>query len=100
MIKRRWPSNMEYVAAVGDLSWCFADPELKNGYILESATPNVPELATGQNAIVFPVHCGDDVWAVRCFTTAADDCQRRYEALANYTAGIVCRPLVEAEWLE
>jgi hypothetical protein len=99
MEARRWPTNGDYVGAVADLSWCFEDADLCGGEIKPSSVIGIPECATGQNAIVFPVQGVDATWAVRCFTTPAGDCERRYGALSEYVADLYCPPLVEAHWL-
>jgi hypothetical protein len=95
-----WPSNSDYVTAVQDLGWCFADRELREGIIEPGPTLGVPRCATGQNAIVFPVVCDGRTWAVRCFTTPATEGRQRYEAYGRFIRNRHVPPLVAAEWIE
>jgi hypothetical protein len=88
MDAQMWPTNGHYVESAANPEYCFEDPELARGMIDPGPTMGIPECATGQNAIVFPVHTTTGKWAVRCFTTPAGDCERRYAAL------------VQASWLE
>jgi serine/threonine protein kinase len=100
MTPRRWPSNIDYVQAVQDVEWCFADGELRRGEIEEGSVIGVPKCATGQNAIIFPIICEDRSWAVRCFTTPPLEGRRRYDAYGSYLSSRHCPPLVEAHWIE
>jgi hypothetical protein len=100
MSLKKWPSNSEYVHAVHDLTRCFEDPDLRNGSIRPGTVIGLPECATGQNAIVFPVQNGTRKWAVRCFTTPAPEGRQRYEAFSSYVSDLYIPSLVDAEWLE
>src|SRR3954453_16375546 len=95
---RRWPTNGEYVESIGNADICFDDESLASGEIHQGPILGIPEGATGQNAIVLPVHTSSGKWAVRCFTTPAGDCERRYGALSEYVADLYCPSLVEAKW--
>ena len=98
MSVRSWPTNGDYMESVQDPEWCFNDADLQQGTIAE-ALLGLPECASGQNAIVFPIRSGGKKWAVRCFTTAADEGITRYNALSAFLATTECAPLVQSEWI-
>jgi len=86
--RREWPDAHAFREAVQDLSLSASDPELASATIATDRL-GLPVAYTGRFAVVFRVTLADgEEWALRCFTSAADEFARaaRYHALSDRLA--------------
>ena len=77
------PRGDEYLAAVQNPSTAFSDPELK----VSTPEPDqfgIPKPYSGGFTTTFHLQNHSQHWAVRCFTRAIPDLQRRYEAIGRF----------------
>jgi hypothetical protein len=79
----RLPRGDEYLAAVQNPSTAFSDPELKVS-IPETDQFGIPKPYSGGFTTTFHLQNHSQHWAVRCFTRAIPDLQRRYEAIGRF----------------
>ena len=77
------PRGDEYLAAVQNPSTAFSDPELKVS-IPEPDQFGIPKPYSGGFTTTFHLQNHSQHWAVRCFTRAIPDLQRRYEAIGRF----------------
>lgn len=77
------PRGDEYLAAVQNPNTAFSDPELKVS-IPEPDQFGIPKPYSGGFTTTFHLKNHSQHWAVRCFTRAIPDLQRRYEAIGRF----------------
>lgn len=116
----RWPTAVDYQAALQAPGVSFQDPILSQG-IVRADPLGMPVVATGNVAVAFRMEAGGREVAIRCFTRSRDfpALARRYEALSalqqrSHMPGLAaCRYLpegllvgaramgiVEMEWID
>src|SRR4051812_19256051 len=79
-----WPQTLDYNEAIQNPSYCFLDPELRQGVPAADAM-GVPRVCTGSFAAVYKMTCpGSEVWAVKCFIQDVPDLQQRYKAISDH----------------
>ena len=83
-----WPSLADFTGAIQNPAVCFDDPGLAGGQAELHPQRRTPLVYTGNFAAVYPVTCGADKYAVRCFTREVKDQQERYSHLDNYLRGV------------
>ena len=93
-----WPSPGDYSAAIQNPHNCFADPELARGYVHANQF-GLPVGASGNFAVVYQLHSGAQVFAVRCFIRPVTNQQQRYDALSQHLHGIWLPALVDYAYL-
>ncbi len=82
----RLPCAQEYQEAVQNPLLAFSDPELKAATAYVNRF-KLPISSAGGFAVVFRLKGKGRDWAVRCFTRAASDQERRYAAIASHLRG-------------
>lgn len=75
-----WPTGADYVEALQNPRFAFADPELASG-CAEQKGLGLPHARTGAFACVFKLQCSQGPRAVRCFLRESPDRQRRYREI-------------------
>lgn len=93
-----WPSPGDYSAAIQNPHHCFADPELARGQVYTNQL-GLPVGASGNFAVVYQLHSGAQVFAVRCFIRPVTNQQQRYDALSQHLHGIWLPALVDYAYL-
>jgi hypothetical protein len=93
-----WPSPGDYSAAIQNPHNCFADPELAGGQVYANQF-GLPLGASGNFAVVYQLHSGAQVFAVRCFIRPVTNQQQRYDALSQHLHGIWLPALVDYAYL-
>ena len=93
-----WPSPGDYSAAIQNPHNCFADPELAGGQVHTNQF-GLPVGASGNFAVVYQLHSGAQVFAVRCFIRPVTNQQQRYDALSQHLHGIWLPALVDYAYL-
>jgi nucleoid-associated protein YgaU len=82
-----WPTPNHYNEAIQNPRLNFEDAELKAGQV-ESNKFGLPCPRSGNFATVYRMECGQQNWAIRCFTRNVTDQERRYLAIDEYLARI------------
>ena len=93
-----WPSPGDYSAAIQNPHNCFADPELARGQVHTNQF-GLPVGASGNFAVVYQLHSGTQMFAVRCFIRPVTNQQQRYDALSQHLHGIWLPALVDYTYL-
>ena len=93
-----WPSAADYQAAMQNVRFCLSDPELKNG-IPETDKLGLPKPISGNFAVVFPMSCNKNKWAVRCFFKQQNDREQRYELISKYLNKVKLPYMVDFEFI-
>jgi len=93
-----WPTGTDYSRAIQAPGMSFTDDELAAGTPGTNAL-GMPLVASGQNAVVFLLHNGEQRHAVRCFLTPPSEGAYRYAALENHLVDTAPRALTSARWL-
>ena len=93
-----WPSPGDYSAAIQNPHNCFADPELARGQVHTNQF-GLPVGASGNFAVVYQLHSGAQMFAVRCFIRPVTNQQQRYDALSQHLHGIWLPALVDYTYL-
>ncbi|MUT68337.1 hypothetical protein [Paenibacillus sp. NEAU-GSW1] len=76
-----WPTPQDYREAIQNPRICFKDPELQAGHP-ELDKLGLPRPISGSFASVYKLKCGEQEWAVRCFTNNVKDQKIRYDAIS------------------
>ena len=97
-VSTSWPSPGDYSAAIQNPHNCFADPELASGQVHTNQF-GLPVGASGNFAVVYQLHSGAQVFAVRCFIRPVTNQQQRYDALSQHLHGIWLPALVDYAYL-
>jgi hypothetical protein len=94
-----WPTPQDFVEAIQNPQYAFADIELAAG--VPEVTPlGLPKVISGQFACVFKVASAGRVWAVRCFVRDFQDNKQRYDALSKALSGAALDFTVPFHFLE
>jgi hypothetical protein len=87
------------MAAVQTPRQSFVDPALRRA-VFEANQSGIPQVATGQTAVVFFAELDGDPVAVRCFTAQVRDGRSRYAALDAYRRSTPIEAFAWARWHE
>lgn len=79
-----WPAFSDYQTAIQNPRYCFQDPILKSGHPEPDPRLGLPISNSGNYAVVFPVLCSNQKWAVRCFSRKQTDREHRYDFISEY----------------
>ena len=91
------PTLAEYQDAIQNPSFCFSDPDLKNGQA-KCNNLGLPIPITGGFASVYQITNGSKKWAVRCFLREYVDQQSRYEKIHNFLSSISSPYLIDFDY--
>jgi len=78
-----WPAPTDYLEAIQDPSFCFSDPELRDG-VPSKDNLGLPRPISGGFACVFQINCKASKYAVRCFLRYHRDQEKRYEIINRH----------------
>lgn len=78
-----FPSRTAYNQSVLQLSASVSDPKLSGGSVRRTAQGRL-EQYSGGFAIVYAVECGDERYALKCWTHDIGDVRKRYDAVTNH----------------
>ncbi|WP_308637342.1 RIO1 family regulatory kinase/ATPase domain-containing protein [Paenibacillus silvisoli] len=93
-----WPTPQDYREAIQNPRNCFKDPELQAG-LPELDKLGLPRPISGSFASVYKLKCGEQEWAVRCFTNNVKDQKIRYDAISLHLRANPLPYLVPFEYL-
>ncbi len=78
-----WPSIQDFTRAVQTPDVCFEGMDLADGK--PGLDPRgIPLVYSGSFAAVYPVECGSEKYAIRCFIREVKDQQQRYDKLSKH----------------
>ena len=89
----------EYQAAVQNPSVVFNDQRLVRA-VPHTSRWGMPDVASGNFAVVFRLETGSRSWAVRCFTQLPDQASARYRATSAYLESTSHPWFVRVEYLD
>ena len=83
-----WPQAPDYVEVVQNLALGVRDPDLRQAVVVNNSA-GLPSTRCGSFATVFHLHSpdGSSAWALKCFTRAVSNLQRRYHAVERHLQG-------------
>ncbi|SDW06326.1 hypothetical protein [Paenibacillus sp. CF384] len=93
-----WPTPQDYREAIQNPRVCFKDSELRSG-LPEMDKFGLPRPISGSFASVYRLKCGEQEWAIRCFTNNVKDQKIRYDAISLHLKANPLPYLVPFEYL-
>ncbi|WP_054022910.1 hypothetical protein [Bacillus sp. FJAT-28004] len=93
-----WPTPQDYREVIQNPRICFKDQDLQAGHP-ELDKLGLPRPISGSFASVYKLKCGEQEWAVRCFTNNVKDQKIRYDAISLHLRSNPLPYLVPFEYL-
>src|SRR4051794_24081710 len=80
-----WPSLLDYNEAMQNPGFCFEDPVLRQGQVVDELAGMPRPRGVGAFGAVYQLRCpGDVIRAVKCFTRQVPGLHERYQAIGAY----------------
>jgi hypothetical protein len=93
-----WPRATDYHEAMQNPGLVFRDDDLRRGQPALNAL-GLPQPRSGNFADVYEIRGPGQSWAVKCFTRAVPDLERRYQAVSDFLKRANLSVMVEFRYL-